>query len=126
MEGNRRTVSEIAVFGKILRTCRKFAAARNFLAVDLKFSDQDWTSSKSGHHKPGCIAVSVFVVCVCENLEGKLFHVSRTDRFDVNSVAWANICFHLLQYAKECKECVPRWIIASLEGDTELGGIVGT
>jgi len=76
MKINRRTVSEIEVFGKILRTCRKFEAARNFLAVDLKFSDQDWTSSKSRHHKPGCMAVSVFVVCVCENLESKFFHVS--------------------------------------------------
>lgn len=117
-----RTDSESSDFGNVLRTSRKLAAARNFLAVALGQDELRLADEKGG--TPVGVTSPILVVRHGKDTEGKVLDIGSTDGFDVYGVVWANFPLHALEGAEEGQEDVAGRGIPCFERDAQLCGIV--
>ena len=121
-----RTDSETSVFGKVLRTSRKLAAAKNFLAVALcqeKNEKSYWVEEDS---TPCRMRISVFVVGICKNFESKVLDVRRTDGFNIDSIVRTDLRLYFFKSTEEGFKEIARSSSTSIDADTEVRSIVST
>jgi hypothetical protein len=121
----RLTDSETSVCGKVLRTSRKFAAARNFFAVDLYNTFNTRHMSPQIYCKPIPCTRSVLVICHSKDTESKVFDKSGARGLDINRVGRANVLFQFFESAQKLEEKVTGRGILCFESDTDLRSIVG-